>query len=147
MPMSENLKRVVVSIAGVPVILISAYLGGYYFLSFVVVISLMSFYEFSFLVNHKGANVNLLLGGIVIFVFLLNQFLDLVDPVAIIILSSLSLLTVELFRNKGSAIFNLGSTFLGIFYIGIFLLHLFHFVSFIQMTLLKNLVLILSFQS
>ena len=107
-------------IAGVPIILISAYLGGYYFLSFVVLISLMSFYEFSLLVKHKGANVNLLLGGIVIFVFLLNQFLGLVDPVAIIILSSLSLLTVELFRNKGSAIFNLGSTFLGIFYIGIF---------------------------
>jgi len=118
--MSENLKRVVVSIAGVPIILISAYLGGYYFFSFVAIICLMSFYEFSLLIKHKGAKVNLYLGVIIIFILLLNQFLNLIEPVTIIILSSLSLLTVELFRNKGSAIFNLGSTFLGIFYIGIF---------------------------
>ena len=120
MPTSENLKRVVVSIAAIPFILIAAYLGGYYFFSFVAIISLISFYEFSLLVKHKGANVNLLLGGIVVFIFLLNQFIGLVDPFAVILLSSLSLLTFELFRNKGSAIFNLGSTFLGIFYIGIF---------------------------
>nr|MCU0332272.1 phosphatidate cytidylyltransferase [Ignavibacteriaceae bacterium] len=120
MPTSENLKRVVVSIAAIPFILIAAYLGGYYFYSFVALIGLISFYEFSLLVKNKGANVNLLPGGIIIFVFLLNQFLYLIDPFAILILSSLSLLTFELFRNKGSAIFNLGSTFLGIFYIGIF---------------------------
>jgi len=120
MPTSENLKRVFVALIGIPVILIASYLGGYYFFSFVVIISLLSFYEFSLLVRHKGANVNLLLGGIVIFILLLNQFLGLVDPVDIVLLSSLALLTVELFRNKGSAIFNLGSTFLGIYYIGIF---------------------------
>jgi phosphatidate cytidylyltransferase len=120
MPTSENLKRVLVSIAAIPLILVAAYLGGYYFFSFVALISLVSFYEFSLLVKHKGANVNLILGGIIIFVFLINQFLNLIDTFAILILSSLSLLTFELFRNKGSAIFNLGSTFLGIFYIGLF---------------------------
>lgn len=120
MPTSENLKRIFVSLIGIPVILIASYLGGYYFFSLVVIISLISFYEFSLLVRHKGTNVNLLLGGIIIFIFLLNQFLYLVDPFAVLILSSLSLLTFELFRNKGSAINNLGSTFLGIFYIGIF---------------------------
>lgn len=120
MPTSENLKRVLVSIAAIPFILIAAYLGGYYFFAFVALISLVSFYEFSLLVKNKGANVNLILGAIIIFIFLLNQFFNLIDIFAILILSSLSLLTVELFRNKGSAIFNLGSTFLGIFYIGIF---------------------------
>lgn len=120
MPSSENLKRVFVSLIGIPIILIASYLGGYYFFSFVVIISLISFYEFSLLVSHKGANVNLFLGGIIIFIFLLNQFFGLVDPVIVILLSSLSLLTLELFRNKGSAIFNLGSAFLGIYYIGIF---------------------------
>jgi len=80
----------------------------------------MSFYEFSLLIKHKGAKVNLYLGVIIIFILLLNQFLNFIESVTIIIISSLSLLTVELFRNKGSAIFNLGSTFLGIFYIGIF---------------------------
>ena len=120
MPTSENLKRVLVSIAGIPVILIASYLGGYYFFIFVAVISLVSFYEYSLLVKHKGANVNLPIGELIVLILLLNQFLGLVDLFSIILLSSLLLLTFELFRNKGSAIFNLGSTFLGIFYIGIF---------------------------
>lgn len=132
MPSSENLKRVFVSLIGIPIILIASYLGGYYFFSFVVIISLISFYEFSLLVKHKGANVNLFLGGIIIFIFLLNQFLGLVDPVVIILLSSLSLLSVELFRNKGSAILNLGSTFLGILYIGFFLAALISLREFYQ---------------
>jgi phosphatidate cytidylyltransferase len=120
MPTSENLKRVVVSIAAIPLILIAAYLGGYYFFSFVVIISLVSFYEFSLLVKNKGANVNLFLGGLIILILLFNQFKYFVDLFALILLFSLSLLIVELFRNKGSAILNLGSTYLGIFYIGIF---------------------------
>jgi len=120
MPTSENLKRVIVSIAAIPFILIAAYLGGYYFFSFVVIISLISFYEFSLLVKNKGANVNLLLGGLIILILLLNHFKNFVDLIVLILLFSLSLLIAELFRNKGSAIFNLGSTFLGIFYIGFF---------------------------
>ncbi len=120
MPTSENFKRVIVSLIGVPLILVASYLGGYYFFAFVSIISLLSFHEFSLLVKQKGANTNLFFGGLIIFVFLLNQFLKLIDPFALIVSSSLLLLTIELFRNNGSAILNLGSTFLGIFYIGIF---------------------------
>ncbi|MCW8804197.1 MAG: phosphatidate cytidylyltransferase [Ignavibacteriaceae bacterium] len=117
---SENLKRVVVSLIAIPIILIATYLGGYYFFAFVAVIGLISFFEFSLFAKNKGANVNLLLGATVIFIFLINQFIGFVDLITIIVLSSLLLLTVELFRNKGSAIINLGATFLGIFYIGVF---------------------------
>lgn len=120
MPTSENLKRVFVSLIGIPVILIACYLGGYYFLFFVALVSLVSFYEFSLLVKQKGANVNLLPGCLIIFILLLNQYLGFTDFEFIILLSSLCLLIVELFRNRGSAIYNLGSTYLGIFYIGIF---------------------------
>jgi len=134
MAKSENFKRVIVSLVGVPLILIASYLGGYYFFSIVAIISLFSFYEFGRLVKNKGANANLFLGGLIIFVLLLNQYLHFTDLELIIVLSSLLLLTVELFRNKGSAIYNLGSTFLGIFYIGIFAASLiglreFHFLS------------------
>lgn len=120
MPTSENFKRVIVSIIGVPLILICSYLGGYYFLAFVTIIGLLSFYEFNLLAEQKGAKPNLFFGGLILFAFLLNQFFNLIDPIALIVVSSLLLLTVELFRNNGSAILNLGSTFLGIFYIGIF---------------------------
>lgn len=120
MAKSENFKRVIVSLVGVPLILIASYLGGYYFFTFVAIISLFSFYEFGLLVRNKSANINLPLGGLIIFILLLNQYKNFTNLEDIILLSSLLLLTVELFRNKGSAIFNLGSTFLGIFYIGIF---------------------------
>ncbi len=120
MAKSENFKRVIVSIFAVPLILIASYLGRYYFLTFVTIISLFSFYEFGLLVKNKGVKINFPLGGLIIFILLLNQYLGFDDLELIIVLSSLLLLTVELFRNKGSAIYNLGSTFLGIFYIGIF---------------------------
>jgi phosphatidate cytidylyltransferase len=120
MSISENLKRVIVSIFAIPVILIATYLGGYYFFSFVAIISLLSFYEFSLIVRNKDACTNLLFGEIIILLFLVNQFKGFIDTTTLILLSSLSLLTFELFRNKGSAILNLGVTFLGIFYIGIF---------------------------
>jgi phosphatidate cytidylyltransferase len=120
MAISENLNRVIISIVAIPVILIATYLGGYYFFSFVAIISLVSFYEFSLIVKNKDARTNLLLGEFIILLFLLNQFKPFIETTTLILLTSLSFLTFELFRNKGSAILNLGVTFLGIFYIGIF---------------------------
>jgi len=120
MTKTENFKRVIVAIIGIPIILIASYLGGYYFFLFVVVISLLSFYEFRLFVKNKGSNINLPLGGLIIFLLLLNQYKNFIDFEILILMASLSLLINELFRNKGSAIFNLGSTLLGIFYIGLF---------------------------
>jgi len=120
MAKSENFKRVTVALIGIPLILIASYLGGFYFFIFVAAISLLSFYEFSLLVKNKNSDLNFILGSIIIFILLLNQYKSFTQLELIILLSSLSLLVFELFRNKGSAILNLGSTFLGIFYIGIF---------------------------
>jgi phosphatidate cytidylyltransferase len=120
MQTSENLKRVIVAIVAIPLILIAAYLGGYYFFSFVALVALVSFYEFSLLAKNKNASVNLILGEIIIFLFLLNQLIFFIDFLPLLLLSSVLLLIIELFRNKGSALLNLGLTFLGIFYIGIF---------------------------
>jgi phosphatidate cytidylyltransferase len=53
-------------------------------------------------------------------VLIVNQFKHFIDVYTIIIISSLLLLILELFRNKGSAILNLGAAYLGIFYIGLF---------------------------
>ena len=51
---------------------------------------------------------------------MINQFNHFIDFYTIIIFSSILLLIFELFRNKGSAILNLGASYLGIFYIGLF---------------------------
>ena len=120
MAKTENFKRVVIAVLAIPFILIASYLGGYYFLLFVSIICLAAFYEFSLLVKNKSGNVNLFIGACVIIAFLLNQFFRFTEIEILIVFSSLTLLISELFRNKGSAILNLGSTFLGIFYIGIF---------------------------
>jgi len=119
MTKTENFKRIFVAVVAIPLILIATYLGGYYFFFFVTAISLLAFYEFGILAKNKGSNINFPMGSLIILVLLLNQKRAFTNLEVIILLSSLSLLVIELFRNKGSAILNLGSTFLGIFYIGI----------------------------
>lgn len=120
MKLKENSKRVIVSVFTIPIILAASYVGGYFFFVFVAIISLFSFYEFCLLVKNKNANANLFIGGLVILILLINQYKHFIDISVIIILSSLLFLIIELFRDKGSAVLNLGVTFLGIFYIGIF---------------------------
>jgi phosphatidate cytidylyltransferase len=120
MPASENFNRIIVAVVSIPLILITAYLGGYCFFSFVTLVAILSFYEFSLIAKNKSASANLILGEIIIFLFLLNQLIDFIDVIALLLLSSIILLIIELFRKKGSALLNLGVTFLGIFYIGFF---------------------------
>ena len=120
MTIKENSKRVIVSVFAIPIILALSYLGGFYFFVFVSVISLLSFYEFCTLAKSKNANVDFYSGSVIILLLLINQYQHFVDIIVIIIISTLILLISELFRNKGSAILNLGTAFLGIFYIGIF---------------------------
>ena len=59
MAMSNGVLRVLVSVIAIPVILAASYFGGYFFLIFVLVISLISFYEFSLLVRNKDMHVNM----------------------------------------------------------------------------------------
>jgi len=120
MTKTENFKRVIVSVLFIPIILAASYFGGYYFFALVAIISLSAFYEFTLLARNKNAKANLILGCLIIFILLLNQILKFANIEMLIVVSSLLLLIVELFRNNGSAILNLGTTFLGIFYIGIF---------------------------
>ena len=120
MAKTENFNRVVVSILAIPIVLAATYFGGYYFFALVTIISLAAFYEFTLLVKNKNANANLIFGSLIVFSLLLNQLIKFAEIEVIIVIASLVLLVVELFRNNGSAILNLGSTFLGIFYIGIF---------------------------
>ena len=117
---SENLKRIAVSFAAIPVIVLASYFGGYYFLAFVLFISIAAYYEFVSFCKKKEINANLWLASFIILVLIGNQFRHFIDLYTIIIISSLLLLIFELFRNKGSAILNLGAAYLGIFYIAIF---------------------------
>ena len=120
MALSNNATRVLVAIVAIPVVIGASYFGGIYFFLFTLFISTIAFYEFSVLAKNKGANVNLWFGLLSIVLLLINQFRFFVSFLSIILLIVFVLSFIELFRNKDSAIINLGTTLLGIFYIGLF---------------------------
>ena len=112
--------RVLVSVIAIPVLVLLSYFGGVYFLSFVLIIAGISFYEFSAMAKAKGANVNVNLGLLAIIFLILNQYKFFFSQFHFLIAFFIVLLIFELFRNNGSAILNLGATLLGVFYLGIF---------------------------
>jgi phosphatidate cytidylyltransferase len=113
-------KRVLISIIGIPVILAACYFGSAFFFTFVLAIALISYYEYSMLVKAKGANTNTWLGSLSIIFLLINQVNYVFDTYSFLVILVLLLSVIELFRNKGSIIFNIGSTLFGVFYIGLF---------------------------
>ena len=66
MALGNTAIRILVSVIAIPVLVLLSYFGGVYFLSFVLIIAGISFYEFSVMVKSKGANVNVNLGLIAI---------------------------------------------------------------------------------
>lgn len=120
MPMSNGVLRVLVSIIAIPFILAASYFGGYFFLFFVSVIALISFYEFSIIAQNKNMYANLFVGLVSVFFFVVNSYLKLFDQFYLLLLIIALLCLSELFRNKESALLNLGAVILGIVYIGLF---------------------------
>ncbi len=120
MALENTVKRVLVSIVAIPLILFVSYLGSFFFFSFVLAIALISFYEFSNLAKSKGAYTNLWIGFTALILLLINQFNYIFETYSFLLFLLIALTLIELFRNKNSAIMNIGSTLLGIFYIGLF---------------------------
>jgi len=120
MALTNTVKRVLVSLIAIPIILVISYIGSFVFFSFVVAIALISFYEFSMLVKNKGINVNIWIGYFSLIFLAVNQFSHVFNTNAFILVLMIIVSGVELFRNRNSAIYNIGTTLIGIFYIGAF---------------------------
>ncbi len=120
--MSKNntVTRIVVSVIAIPLILFLCIQGGYYFLSFAVIIGTLAFHEFTRLATKKGAVPQVANGMIFSSVIIINAFHKFLPVEEIFLISILYLLIFELFRNKGSALLNLGLTMLGMMYIAFF---------------------------
>jgi len=110
--------RILVSVIAVPLILALCIYGKIPFLLFVLGIATLSYWEFSKLVKNKNAHPNIVLGILSIILIIINFYFRFTDFFILLIFSSVIILLAELFRNKESAILNLGSTFLGILYLG-----------------------------
>ncbi len=120
MALGNTAVRVLVSVFAIPAIVLLSYFGSVYFLSFVLIIAGISFYEFSVMAKAKGANVNVNFGLLAVIFLVINQYRFFFNQFHFLIAFFIVLLIFELFRNNGSAIQNLGSTLLGAFYFGIF---------------------------
>jgi phosphatidate cytidylyltransferase len=120
MALSNNLTRIIVSVIAIPFILAASYFGKYLFYIFILTISLISYYEFTRMARNKGMNSHLVLGLFGILFFVTNQFKPFFDTYSFILLFIVLVSIIELFRNKNSPLYNLGSTLLGVFYIGFF---------------------------
>lgn len=120
MALANTSIRIIVSVIAIPALLLMAYFGGVYFLSFVLIIAGISFYEFAVMAKKKDANVMVYPGVIAVIFLIINQYRFFFSQFNFLIAAFLFLLIIELFRNYGSAILNLGATLLGIFYFGLF---------------------------
>lgn len=120
MSLGNTTIRILVSVITIPGIVLISYLGGIYFLCLVLFIAGISFYELAVLVKSKGTNINLNLGLLAIIFLIVNQYKFIISQYNFLILLFILLLIYELFRNNGSAIYNLSATLLSIFYFGLF---------------------------
>jgi phosphatidate cytidylyltransferase len=116
---SNLAKRVIIALIGAPLILWLIKLGGHYFFGLVFLIALASAYEFRSIQKAKGDDpfaLGVLLASATI---LANFYYSFIPLGELIISTFLVLVTVELFRQRGSPIHNLGSALLGIFYLSL----------------------------
>jgi len=120
MALGNTATRITVSLIAIPLIIAACIYGGVPFLIFVLGIALISFWEFCKLVQNKKAYPNFVLGFITIALVITNFYFNYIDFFILVICVSVLILVVELFRNKESAILNVGTTFFGIFYFGLF---------------------------
>ncbi len=118
--MSNRITRILVAILAIPFLLGLSYYGKIPFLIFTLVIGLVTFFEFSAMVKNKSIFICNFIGFISVALIILNTYFHLFS-VEILFLSAIPLLLFfELFRDKESAINNVSSTLLGIFYAGFF---------------------------
>ncbi|MEN8193255.1 MAG: phosphatidate cytidylyltransferase [Bacteroidota bacterium] len=118
--MNNRTTRILVAVLSIPFLLGLSYWGEIPFLVLVLAIGLFSFKEFSDMSNNKGESVNLVFGSLTVAALILNAYFRFSDLQLIVLLSMILILIHELFRDKGSALRNVGSTLLGIIYIGLF---------------------------
>jgi len=141
--LSNLTLRILVAAVAIPLILLLSMMGGYLFFLCVAVISCIALFEFYGLAKAKGTNPNVVVGLVfgvcinAVFIFdrmkypVLAAFdragmaMPLPTMAQVLLVMMLVfvplILMVELFRNKDSALLNVGMTILGVCYVSLFL--------------------------
>ena len=143
MALSNHTTRVLVALVAIPVILLLAMAGGFYFFLLVATISTIALYEFYNLAKIKGASPQVELGlvfglcvnlafmhyrlqsmlvGFLAGAGLAVPFPTMAQLILILLLLFVpTILIVELSRDRGSALFNVAATISGVCYVSLLL--------------------------
>lgn len=139
--MSNLAQRILVAAVAIPLILLLTLAGGFYFFSLVAASSTLALLEFYRLAAAKGAEpqrgVGIVFGFAVVAAFLNSRIVGLLAPAAaaygfalpfpdmthgfliVMVLGTVTVLVVELFRARGSAMLNVGATLTGVVYVSL----------------------------
>jgi len=118
--LSNTFVRIIVSIIAIPIILTVCFLGEYLFVGFTLVVGGFAYYEFVLFSQKKNVFGSLMVGFPAVFMIIMNAYFKFIDFELLAFMVVFLSLLLELYRNKESAILNIGVTFLGVFYIGLF---------------------------
>lgn len=126
--MNELIKRILVAVIGIPFAVAIIYLGGWYFFSTILIISLVALFEFYKLGEKKGLSVFYLIPFLILIIFEYIFFdflhnndlmltLKLINYLLIFNLFSFSLLfTINLFYSNKNQILNISLIYSGLIY-------------------------------
>jgi phosphatidate cytidylyltransferase len=121
---SNLTQRVLVGVVAIPIIVVLCVAGGPYFFGFVAIVSAVALREFYGLAAAKGAKPLLVPGIVAGFLVNLSFYVQWrMQPPLLVgtIIAAVVLFSLwELFRNDGSPLLNLSTTFLGLLYVSLF---------------------------
>jgi len=144
MSFSNTATRIIVSVIAIPAIVLACYFGEYYFFAFVLGIGTVSYFEYWQFVKNKDIDANFIVGIISVGIIITNTHMKFMADYPLFIIILLLLTIIELFRNKKSAIINIGTTLLGILYFGLFASALLSIREFYQVEYIQGGLLIIS---
>lgn len=120
MKLGNTFTRILVAIIFIPALLAICYYGKIYFLIFTLLIGLGAYYEFALMAKIKNSYASLVVGFTAIGGIVLNNYYGVIQDTPLFLIIIVLLSVIELFRNKESAIFNIGASLFGIMYLGLF---------------------------
>jgi phosphatidate cytidylyltransferase len=112
-------QRVVVAVAGIPLLLWINHHGGIYFLILVLALSLVATFEFRRLAEHRANPPALWLLLLLTCLLQINFYFRFFAYWEAMLLAVMSLFVLELYQKEGSQLLNLGSTLVGLLYVNL----------------------------
>ncbi len=117
----ESGPRTMINVLGIPGILTVVWLGEWWFLSFVWIVVILGTIEFKKIAEYQGGQPSLVVMLLLVSIIIFNYKFNFISNEIIILLSLLTIFSIELFSNKKKALLNVSSTLFGTIWIGLML--------------------------